>query len=234
MQNSTYTVKNLLNVLTCLILVGGGICLIILAFSLPTKLPFVVLGHIALVELIIAGVALIILSLVPMLTFFNRANLTRKFNKRWRKQTVYELAGLTGEETVLPISPIQLSKASTISEADNTNEKFSWNQTVTTIVQDPRKGWNGQDIEALISDLNVDHHGGLVFPASPATFSSQPRLTFQLSQTEVDPTPEAFHFYQTEKVTQLIPYPTQLESQESFFQVVDQIGYLTFPLPPPN
>ena len=189
MRASMFSLKNLLGILACLVLDGGGICLIILAFNLPTKLPFAVLGHVSLVELIVAGVALITLSLVPLGTYLNRANLTWKFCKPWRKQTVYELGIVTADEESFSVS----EAAATTSESDRGDEMLSCSQTLVQFIQDdPRIRWNGQDIDSLIRELDVEQFGGLVFP--PAETSE----VVQLDKKNVDPAPETLFFDQNE------------------------------------
>jgi hypothetical protein len=95
-------VMDFLNLIATILLIAGGVCIILLAFALPGQSPFPVLGHVKQFELIIAGTILIILSLGPFTTFFNRGNLTWNAIELWRNQAFRELNLIMAESATAP------------------------------------------------------------------------------------------------------------------------------------
>ena len=95
-------VKDYLNLIATLLLIAGGVCTILLGFTLPGQSPFPVLGHVKTFELIIAGTILIILSLGPFTTFFNKGNLSWNAIELWRNQALRELNLALGSTATVP------------------------------------------------------------------------------------------------------------------------------------
>ena len=95
-------VKDFLNLIATVLLIAGGVCIILLAFTLPGQSPFPVLGHVKTFQLIIAGTIIIILSLGPFTTFFNKGNLSWNANELWRNQALRELNLALGYAATAP------------------------------------------------------------------------------------------------------------------------------------
>jgi hypothetical protein len=102
MMLSRLGVKDFLNLIATILLIAGGVCIILLAFVLPSQSPFTVIGHVKSFELIIAGVILIIISVGPFIAFFNKGNLSWNANKLWRNQALHELNLILGETAAAP------------------------------------------------------------------------------------------------------------------------------------
>jgi len=95
-------VNDFLNLIATVLLIVGGVCIILLAFSLPGQSPFPVLGQVKQFELIFAGTILIILSLGPFTTFFNKGNLTWNAFELGRNQALRELNLVLGDSVTVP------------------------------------------------------------------------------------------------------------------------------------
>jgi hypothetical protein len=95
-------VKDFLNLIATILLIAGGVSIILLAFVLPGQTPFLILGHVKSYELISAGAILLILSIGPFTTFFNKGNLSWNAHKLWRNQALHELNLILVETAAAP------------------------------------------------------------------------------------------------------------------------------------
>jgi len=226
MSTFTYRLKNVLNILVFLFLIGCGICLIVLAWALPTKSPFAILGHVSFAELIVAGTILIAVSPTPLITFLNRANLRWTFNKAWKKETLRELGYMEIESKTSPPDV-----ESVIVEEESVN--YSQAESMTQKIPDPRLQWKGQDLPSLLEVLDVNRQGDLIFPNQTGTKSEVSRQ--EPVPAAVDPSPfypETVLYRQSEQLVELVECPSAVRlSAASMLEVLrpDQRGTLIFP-----
>jgi len=169
-------VKDYLNLIATLLLIAGGVCIILLAFTLPGQSPFPVLGHVKTFELIIAGTILIILSLGPFTTFFNKGNLSWNANELWRNQALRELNLALGYTDTAPRKDesstsmdMFLDEQHSVVQEDQEDPEMSFvetvccsqSETVIDVFELPNRTLSATSI---INAMHLEERGSMTFP----------------------------------------------------------------------
>jgi hypothetical protein len=152
MAAAMYHVKNILNALSCLILIAGGISVIILAEALPNQLPFSVLTSATSGELVATGILLMLLAIVPLVTCLYRINIRWGICQKLQNQIFSELPWSSGDSVTMGME--EETVVATMSE------------NLTLQVRDPRLLLNDLDTEFLL--LTIQDQGEMRFPMPPS------------------------------------------------------------------
>jgi len=174
--SSYYLGKLILNIIAVLFYIIGSI----VAFTLiPTlnglgKIWFD-MTRLSVTALILCGVALLILSLAPIVATFLLINMEKAFHQPTSKQAKWELETKT-EEDVIPIvkkekrEDLVMEKPSDNQDlSGNENRKIIRTETIVQEIPNPLSTWRGRHMSSLLNIIQPESQGEMPFPSSAKT-----------------------------------------------------------------
>jgi hypothetical protein len=198
-----FGVRTGLNLAAFLILTAGGILVIFLATA---PLPFNIIVSVEPGALITAGIHVILLALVPLLTFLSGILKPRTRNEEEKSADLENGLGANdfsfcGEEMI-----------------------FSQTESMTLQTEDPRIHWNGYDMRSILTSYLG--HGEMKFPVPP------PALTAALIN-DPDKAPENSEivlYRQRETLAYMVAVTSEDGNDlHGFYSKLPPIGHLLFP-----